>query len=234
MRTALTWRWLIILLLGIGAAGGCTTTPSPSQQGTEGQQADDDKDAEGEEPEFLDEDSEAVTYDHPRVATARETRHYVRGFLGKVDKDELRGCLKKAVDASIEPVSRPIFLKNLREVKDRIVEQPLLHHRCFYYGLMRLDAELAARRYGDDLEQVNLAFFARIRASALLATALGQHLDSPQYLDFLRSRYIELSHSYFGRRLVPDAEAPQQFPVSGEAGKRGKGKKPAGPWTPDD
>lgn len=232
-------RWLALLLAGLLSLSiGCTSTGTSGaegtdQQGQQSQQGDDQQNGLDEEPEFLDDDKEDATYDHPRVATSRETRHFVRSFLAETDRAALERCQQQAQYVSQEPSSRPIFLKNLRQVKDKIENEPLLYHRCFYYGLMRLDSQLASRRYGDDLEKVNLEFFTRIRASALLATALGQHLDTPQYVDFLRSRYIELSYSYFGRSVVPeDEKLPRQFPSYGKGRKKAPRGKPAGHWQP--
>lgn len=184
---------------------------------------------------FLDDEPEkAVTYRHPRVATSRQTRFFVRSFLTKKNKPGLDNCQEYVGGMSVTASSRPEFLKNLRSLKDKIENQPLKYHHCFYYGLMTLDTQLARRRFGDDFEQVNTLFFARIRAAALLATGLGQHLDTKQYVDFLRSRYIEMSYSYFGRKVVPgDIRSPRQFPRSKGDIERSRGVKPAGEWRPD-
>lgn len=216
-----------------GGSGADQQSEKTSQKGEDGEnQAN--ADQEEQEPEFLDDDQEPLeSYRHPRVATSQQTRHFVRSFLGKVDIAALKSCQQKVQEVSGEAAARAVFLKNLRNLKDRIETEPLLYHRCFYFGLMRLDSHLAKRRFGDDYEKVHLSFFTRIRASALLATALGQHLDTQQYVDFLRSRYIEMSYSYFGRKVVPgDIAAPRQFPVSGGPRNRKGLGKPAKEWRP--
>lgn len=184
--------------------------------------------------DFLDDEPRAVSYRHPRVATSRQTRFFVRSFLTKRNKPGLDSCQEYVAGMSVTASTRPVFLKNLRNLKDKIETEPLKYHRCFYYGLMTLDTALAKRRFGDDYEQVNTLFFARIRAAALLATGLGQFLDTSQYVDFLRSRYIEMSYSYFGRKVVPgDIRSPRQFPRSPSDIRRSRGTKPAGEWRPE-
>lgn len=184
--------------------------------------------------DFLDDEPGAVSYRHPRVATSRQTRFFVRSFLTKRTKPGLDTCQEYVAGMSVTASTRPVFLKNLRNLKDKIETEPLKYHRCFYYGLMTLDTALARRRFGDDYEQVNTLFFARIRAAALLATGLGQHLDTRQYVDFLRSRYIEMSYSYFGRKVVPgDVRSPRQFPRSPSDIRKSRGTKPAGEWQPE-
>lgn len=228
------------ILFGALLATGCASTETAQQQET-AKTASNAENQQQEIPDatdqnFLDDEPEAmVSYRHPRVATSRQTRFFVRSFLTKKTKPALDSCQDYVAGMSTTASSRPVFLKNLRSLKDKIETEPLIYHRCFYYGLMTLDTQLARRRFGDDYQQVNTLFFARIRAAALLATGLGQHLDTKQYVDFLRSRYIEMSYSYFGRKVVPgDIRSPRQFPQSPRTKAQSKVRKAAGEWQPDE
>jgi len=191
----------IILLLSVVGVylNGCRSSRSQRESAefelTEGQQQTSD-----DEDSFESDDTPAPRSSlvHPKEPTAWFTRKLLM-TVTQPNASKIIQC-KEITEGAAKEASNLRALNEASESLQATVEKRLdIYHWCFYQMMADLDQKLEA---DSSLMQdkANL-FFGRMSALWAIAQSLDKATESNVYMNYLRTRYTDISQNLFGRRL---------------------------------
>ena len=191
---------IIVLLSVVGVClNGCRSSRSQRESAefelTEGeQQTSDDEDS------FEIDDTQAPESSlvHPKEPTAWFTRRLLM-TVAQPSASKINDC-KENTEGAAKDASNLRALNEVSESLQVIVEKRLyIYHWCFYQMMADLDQKLEA---DSSLmhDKANL-FFGRMSALWAMAQSLDVVTESDVYMNYLRTRYTDISQNLFGRRL---------------------------------
>jgi len=124
---------------------------------------------------------------------------------------------KENVESLALPTNNPRVLDDAAlQLAEKVSGAFKVYHWCFYQLMTDLDLRL--ERDDSLLTEKSEAFLSRMKTLWVLARSLDREngISQNRYANYLRSRYIEISSSYFGRPLevldpqllLPRADTP--------------------------
>lgn len=191
---------IIILLSVVGVyLNGCRSSRSQREteefQLTEGQQETPD-----DEDSFNDDDTQAPKSSlvHPKEATAWFTRRLLM-TVTQPNATKINEC-KENTEGATKDATNLRGLNEVAESLQAIVEKHSnTYHWCFYQMMADLDQKL--ENDSSLMQDKANLFFDRMPALWAIAQSLDQATESHVYMNYLRTRYTDISQNLFGRRL---------------------------------
>jgi hypothetical protein len=191
---------IIVSLTVVGLyLNGCRSSRSQREseefQLTEGQQQTSD-----DEDSFSSDDTQAPKSSlvHPKEANAWFTRRLLM-TVAQPSATKINECKENTEGATKDATN----LRGLNEVAESLqatVEKRLnIYHWCFYQMMADLDQKL--ENDSSLMQDKANLFFGRMPALWAIAQSLDQATESPVYMNYLRTRYTDISQNMFGRRL---------------------------------
>jgi len=135
---------------------------------------------------------------HPKEATAWFTRRLLM-TVTQPNATRINECKENTEGATKDATN----LRGLNEVAEllqaNVEKHSNIYHWCFYQMMADLDQKL--ENDSSLMQDKANIFFGRMPALWAIAQSLDQATESHVYMNYLRTRYTDISQNLFGRRL---------------------------------
>lgn len=137
---------------------------------------------------------------HPKISNAWNTKVLVMTNALPPD-DRLKTCREQIAALTQDAGSSDDLMSAQMKALPEIQQDPLLYHWCFYHTMTLLDDKLLNDNMEMPVEVRNKLFNDQMSLLWVMSRALDQAQSQNIYFPYLRTRYLQLSHDFFGRDI---------------------------------